>query len=185
MRIGSLIQMKPKPKIEGPATRPKQEVPAEIIEDLMRVIRQQFCPEMSDKDWFKNEYRFIKQKVVTWPAYWITEKKHFTVTSKRYQEIMLGIIKGIKKHGNTGKVLKWHAYLTYCVQSHWEKHWEEYYQESKSLNNLADLSVLGLSKLPIRDSDPEIIRGIAMAHRVLAGPKKRPQKKQAEQTELF
>lgn len=176
--------MKPAPKLDKPAPRPKQEVPAEIIDDLMRVIREQFCPEMPYAVWAKKEAKFIKAKVVTWPAQFITER-HFTISPKRYQEIMLNIFQGVKKHGHTGKVHCWHAYLTYCVQSHWENHWEEYYQESKSLDNLATLSVVGLSKLPIRETERQVIEGIALAHRILVGPKKRPQKKQAEQTELF
>ena len=49
-----------KPPIEP---RPKQETPAEMVEELMQMIRGQFYHELPDSKWFSDR-AFMKKNVV-------------------------------------------------------------------------------------------------------------------------
>lgn len=91
--------MKSKPSTSD---RPKQELPSEIIGDLLGVIRRQFYGDAEPTQWLKDQ-TFIKREVVTWPAAWLN-KRGVTLPPARYKAILLDIFDGIKTHGATGAV---------------------------------------------------------------------------------
>jgi len=87
--------------------RLKQNVPAEVVEDLMRFIRNSFYP--GDDRWFKDQH-FIRRHVVTWPAAWLNGKG-VSLPPERYKQIVMGVIIGIKQHGATEAIKYWPGYL--------------------------------------------------------------------------
>lgn len=159
-----------KPEAPKPAARPKQMMPKDLVNGLLSVIRSQFVPDLTDKEWYKEHNQFIKVRVVMWPARQMN-KKGFTVTPERYQQIILAILKDVKRHGQTGQVRYWPGYLMHCVQQHWEHHWEEYYDEAKAIRNKADLVLLGLSKHQQPEECSQVIEAVGLAHQFLASKK--------------
>jgi hypothetical protein len=171
--------------MKKPPQRPQleQKCPEEIVNGLLGIIRRQFVPNCSDKEWYKDHNRFIRRNVVLWPARFMVGKKGFTLPPDRYEAIMLAILNDVKVHGQTGQVRYWPGYLMHCVQQHWEHHWEEYYQEAKSLRTQAEAALLALEA---RRGDPEsnAVEVMAATHRLLAGKKKVRKSKPATQGEL-
>lgn len=151
--------------------RPKQQLADEIVADLMRTIRNQFCPDLTDKEWFKDHYHFTKKNVVLWPARFICGKG-FTMTGERYKAILMGIFDTIKAHGDTGGVRHWQFYLLKCVQEHFKHQWEDYYAEAKSARSLAEHALLGLRRATAATVAPDPIEAMALAQR-LASPGRR------------
>jgi hypothetical protein len=155
--------------------RPKQQLADEIVADLMRTIRNQFCPDLTDKEWFKDHYHFTKKNVVLWPARFIYGKG-FTLTGERYKAILMGIFDVIKAHGNTGQVRHWQFFLMKCIQEHFKHHWEDYYAEAKSARSLAEHALLGLRRATATTVAPDPIEAMALAQR-LASPGRRVRSK--------
>jgi hypothetical protein len=158
-----------------PVERPKQQLADEIVADLMRTIRNQFYPDLTDKEWFKDHYHFTKKNVVLWPARFIYGKG-FTMTGERYKAILMGIFDTIKAHGNTGRVRHWQFYLMKCIQEHFKHHWEDYYAEAKSARSLAEHALLGLRRATAATVAPDPIEAMALAQR-LAAPGRRVRRK--------
>jgi hypothetical protein len=140
--------------------RPKQQLPGEIIHDLMGVIRGAFYP--GDDRWFADQH-FIRRHVVTWPAAWLVGKG-VTLKPERYKEIVLGVIQGIKRHGQTGVVKYWPGYLKHCLQMHFKVHGDEIYEEAKSLRTALDNALLACKRGEGDGPDP--IEVIAAARRI-------------------
>lgn len=164
--------------------RPKQEVGVELVDDLMRVIRSQFCPDMDAKEWFKDHFHFIRKNVVMWPARFICGKG-FTLPPERFKAILLGILNEVKAHGNTAAVKYWQFYLTTCVQRHFKLHWEEYYGEAKATRALAANALMGLGRLRV-ERGADVVCALALAHRVASpGRRVRGRGKAAKQMELI
>lgn len=110
--------------------REKQSLPQEIVGDLLRVIRGQFCVEMGDKEWFQHRRMFLR--VVTFPASWLN-RRGVWLPAERYKAVLLGIFDGVKRHGTTRAVSYWPGYLLHCVQEHFKHHGDELYEEAKSV----------------------------------------------------
>lgn len=161
--------------------RPKQQMSDEMLADLLTLVRNQFCPDLTAKEWGQ-ESHFIKRRVLMWPAAFI-QGKGFTLPVDRYGQIMREIFKGIKQHGQTGEIRYMPGYLLHCVQEHWKKHWEDYYGESKSMTTIADAAIVGLARTPTR-SGPTV-EPIAAAHRILAAAKRKSKAKPVDQLNLF
>ena len=157
--------------------RPKQDLPGEIIADLMGVIRNQFYG--GDDAWFKDQ-EFIRRRVVTWPARWLNTRG-VTLPAERYKAILLGIFQEIKRHGATGAVKYWPGYLVHCVQEHFKHHGEEIYGEAKALRNLVENAVLAgrRAALEVKGNDP--VAGLALVHQALTTAHKRRQKADGKQ----
>lgn len=152
----------------------------------MRAIRLQFCPDMPEKEWFKDNFHFVKRQVLLWPAGFI-HGKGFTLPPERFKGIIFEILNTIKGFGDTDAVKCWPAYLGKCVQSHFKIHWEEYYNEAKAIRGKVD-AVLFASKRAqesSRGADP--VEAMAMANRALrSAPKRqRPIAKTKDQLSLF
>jgi hypothetical protein len=160
----------PKPARRGP------EFAEEIVQDIMRTIRLQFCPDMPEKEWFKNHYHFLRRNAVMWPASFML-KKGFTIPGQRYREVMFGILAEIKQHGNLAAVQHWQFYLITCVQRHFKVQWEKYWDEAKHIQSRVETALLACkgASQAVRGVDP--VELIAMAHRLShAGTRKKAAK---------
>jgi hypothetical protein len=145
--------------------RPKQELPAQIVADLMGAIRGAFYGDLPAKCWYVDQH-FIRRNVVAWPASWLIGKG-VTLPPQRYKEIVMGVLTTIKQHGNTGEVKYWPRYLMHCLQMHFKIHGDEIYGEGKAMRTRVENVMLaakaGAAKPPV---DP--IEVIAAARRIKA-----------------
>jgi hypothetical protein len=152
--------------------RPKQEVPADLMNRLMALVRGQFCGNMTGKEWGKHSH-FVRRNVILWPARFVTGKG-FTVPGNVYEQILRNIFSEIKANMTNAPIRYWPGYLMKCVQDHWRHHWEEYYEESKAARSSADMALVALGRLPARpDATVETLAGV---HHVLTQNAKRKSK---------
>lgn len=158
--------------------RPKQELPGEIIDDLMGAIRNSFYP--GDDRWFKDQ-QFIRFHVVTWPAAWLNAKG-VTLPPLRYKEIILDVLQGIKQHGKTEVVQYWPGYLKHCLQTHFKIHKQKIYEEAKAIRNQVEHALLACQRSIQATHDP--IEVIALA-RQLNRPKRGVGRKEKTQLNLL
>lgn len=160
-------------------TRPKQQAPREIIDELIDLIRRQFCADLPKEEWWKMK-RFMR-RVVTWPAGWMTGKG-MAVPPKRYREILLGVFNTIKIHGNTDNVRYWPAYLLHSVQEHFKHHGEEYLDEAKAIEAKAHLALMGLRRAPDSEVADRRIEALSSVHNALK-PRRQAKKKPGQDSE--
>lgn len=159
--------------------RPKQQLPGEIVSDLMAAIRGPFYGDATPKQWAQ-DYHFIRDRVVLWPATWL-DKRGVTLKPERYKAIILEVLQEIKHHGNTGQIGYWPAYLAKCVQERFKHQSEAIYEEGKNLRAQLENVITGLGSSRPHEIDP--IRAMAEARRDLLAAKqaKRPSKSQPKQ----
>ncbi|MEY4375705.1 MAG: hypothetical protein RJB26_255, partial [Pseudomonadota bacterium] len=85
--------------------RNAEQTPAELVAELLRVIRQQFYPDSLTEDkraqkrWFQDQH-LIKSWVVLWPAGWLHERGVW-LPPERYRQALLDILTEVKQRGNT------------------------------------------------------------------------------------
>ncbi len=174
----------PPKKFQPPnAERPKQQTPVELIADLMMFAKSFYQDD--PQQWFKDQH-FIKRNVVTWPARWLNNKG-VTLPPDRYKSIMIDIFMDIKRHGQTGTIKYWPAYLMKCVQDHFKVHGEEYYNEGKSIRSKIEASMLLINRAAAAPTaDP--IAALAEVNRALNAAKhkrKKPGTAERQQLALF
>jgi hypothetical protein len=165
---------RPSPSKRLNPERPHQQVPAEIIADLLQAACN-FYGDCPDK-WHADQH-FIKRNVITWPARWLNTRG-ITLTPDRYKEIVLEVFQGIKQHGQTEKVKYWPAYLMHSVQTHFKLHGEQYYNEGKSLRLKLESALLGAQRSIVADP----VSALADVNRALAA--KKPSKKPTAKDQL-
>lgn len=169
--------------------REKQQTPAEIVRELLGVIRRQFYPHTleagQEKQWMQDQ-RFIRERVVLWPARWLN-KRGVTLKPERYQAVLLGVFDGIKAHGATGAVKYWPGYLAHCVQEHFRCHGDEIYEEGKALRNVTERAVLGVQRALEAAPVTDPVARMAEAAAILAGQRRANKRVAgvAEQPTLF
>lgn len=163
--------------MKTPSKHLPQKVSDELVGRLMRLIRGQFCGDMSPKEWGQM-YNFFLRNIVLWPARFITGKQ-FTIPGARYEQIMLEIFNDIKRHGTQEVVTRWPGYLMKCVQSHFRVNWETYYNESKGVRNIAMHALATIGKAEHQD---KTVEALAMAHRVLSSRSKNKKVVEASKT---
>jgi len=161
--------------------RPKQQLPEEMLVELLALVRHQFCPDATAREWGQMS-NFIKVKVLMWPAAFI-RGKNFTLPVEQYSQIMREILMGVKRHGQTATIHYMPGYLMKCVQEHWRIHWVEYYEKSKSVTTIADAAIVGLARTPIRTGPT--VEPIAAAHAVLTARARKPKSKPQTQLSLI
>lgn len=155
-----------------PVERPKQQLPVEIIGDLMDAVRHGFYS--GDEAWFKDQH-FIRRRVVTWPAKWLNGRG-VTLKPERYKEILLDIFTEIKRCGKTEAVEFWPGYLAHCVQEHFKHHGEEIYNEGKALRNRVEFVLLGAQRATEASQGVDPVEGVAQVHQALMAGNRRKQK---------
>lgn len=151
--------------------RPKQEVPLDLVNDLMHVVKSQFYADAPIKQWLQDQH-FIKIRTVLFPASWLNQRG-VTLSPERYRAILIDIFTGIKQHGSTGVVKYWPGYLAHCVQEHFKVHGEEYYEEGKTLRTKLERLQLAFTRAAAAPPPPDPVQGLAEVHRVLVGHQRR------------
>ena len=163
-------------KPSSPA-RPRQELPAELVGDLMSAVRGLYC---GDPAWFK-ERHLIMEFVVSWPAKWLN-RKGVSLPPDRYKQIVLGIIQGVKQHGETGKIYSWPAYLGKCVQEHFQHNGEQIYEEAKDLRSKVEHAVMAFQRAAAAGPRTDAVEALAQVNAALRvarrAKQRRPQGKQ-------
>jgi hypothetical protein len=159
--------------------RPKQSIPQEIKTDLLNAIRGAFYGDATDKQWHQDKH-FILRTFVLWPAGYL-DRRGVTLPPTRYKAVVLGVIQGIKQHGQTGAVKFWPGYLAHCLQTHFRLHGEEYYEEGKALRKNLAAVLSHASSAPTVDP----IRLLAAHRRDLLARKPRPKAKNSAQLPLL
>jgi hypothetical protein len=104
-----------------------------------------------DRAWYL-QMKTVK-KALTLPAAEL-KKLGVPLSSVRYEEIMLGILNTISRHGNLSKVEYPSAYLLHTVQEHWKYHGPEYYEEGKAIRNRVSVFMTAVEKA--RPADPTV-----------------------------
>ena len=160
-----------------------EQTPAELVADLLGVVRAQFYPdslvadERARKRWFQDQH-LIKSWVILWPAKWLDERGVW-LPPERYRAALLGIFNEVKQHGDTGGVKSWPRYLAMCVQSRFKIRAEEFLKEGKEARTIVEHVALGLAK-PAQAAEARrgegLVRALAAAGAVLGGSKKRSKK---------
>lgn len=173
-----------------PPPNPREEqTPAELVAELMGVVRRQFYPDslvedrLAQKRWFQDSH-LIKSWVVLWPAAWLDERGVW-LAPERYRGALLGIFDEIKRHGDTGAVQSWPRYLAACVQSRFKIRAEELLEEGKAARDVVERVALGLAKPAKADAarrGADVIKALADAKAVLGRGAKRTRKPAAEAT---
>lgn len=159
--------------------RPRQETPAEIVGELLGVIRGQFYGDTEARRWFQDQH-FIKRNVVLWPAAWL-DKRGVTLAPERYRALLLEIFQGVKRHGETGAVRYWPGYLMKCVQEHFRHNEDAIYDEAKAVRTQVESAMRAIQRG--RDATPasDPIRVLAQTRAVLQSGRRRPAKTEAAQ----
>lgn len=165
-----------------PRTEPEQ-TPAELVEELLGVIRRQFYPDSltadarAQKRWFQEQH-IIKSWVVLWPAGWLHERGVW-LPPERYRQAILDILTEVKNHGDTGAVKSWPRYLATCVQSRFKIRAEEFLEEGKVARAVVERVALGLVKSDKADSARRgagFVRVLAEAKAVLQQGRRKTKK---------
>lgn len=158
-----------------------QPTPKELVDSLMLTVREVFCPQMDQKEWFKDNYHFIRKWCVLWPASYIVGKG-YTLPADRFKEILIGIVTEAKREAR-GPIDFVAAYLGKCVQSHFQKRWHLYYEEAKAVRVRSEHALLALGALPIQPD--RTVEQLAQVNRALSSVNRKRAIAKPEQKELF
>jgi hypothetical protein len=159
--------------------RPKQQLPAEIAQDILSAVRHQFYPDSTPKQWAQDSV-FIRREFVLYFAAWL-DKRGVTLKPLRFKQVLLERLNEIKAHGATDRIKYFPGYLKHVLQQHLWHHGDDYYQEGKNLRALTESA---LATLPAPTVDP--IRVMAEARRdLLQAKRKKPEVKSNEQLDLW
>jgi hypothetical protein len=146
--------------------RPKQSLSQELLDDLLRFVRQKFYAESGDdaKCFAQDRARLLKWAIL-WPASWLNNRG-LTLPGDRYKQILTTILLEAVRHGNTTKVNYRPAWLKAVIQRHFAIHGEEYLAEAKSARTMAEHILLTTGKLKVTPG-PDPVRELAAAASLL------------------
>lgn len=167
-----------KPRADQP-----EQTPAELVAELLGVVRRQFYPDSlvddprAKKRWFQEQH-LVKSWVILWPASWLDEKGVW-LTPERYKAALLSIFNEVKQHGETGAVKHWPRYLATCVQSRFKLRAEEFLEEGKAARAVVERVALGLTKPEKAEAarrGADVVTALASAKAVLRQGRARAKK---------
>lgn len=172
--------------------QPPRETPAELVADLLGIVRRQFYPDSltnnprAQKRWFQDEHS-IRRWCILWPAAWLDERGVW-LRPDRYRAALLAVFDDVKRHGNTGEVKCWPRYLASCVQSRFKVRADEFLNEGKAAREAIERVVLGLGKSPAADharGGADLVRSLSLAHAALARRPRTSREKSSKQLALL
>ena len=157
-----------------------------LVKNFLHRLRTQFYPD-NEKGFYQQRSMLIS--AITTPARWL-EERGVRLPEKRIEEILVGILRGIMHHGDTGKIGFFCAYFAKSVQDHMKHHGEEYYEEGKRLRGILDTAVEHLTKKQaarLDDAQDRTTSELAALNRLHNATRvgKRKAVKPASQPELF
>lgn len=165
--------------------RPKQSVSQELLDDLLRFVRQKFYADSGeDAKCFAQDRTRLLRWALLWPASWL-DTRGVTLPGERYKQIVTHILMEAIRHGNTTKVKYRPAWLQAVIQRHFAMHGEEYLAEAKSARTMAEHVLLVTGKLKVA-SGPDPVRELAAAASLLvrANKAKKAQFKPSQKEQL-
>jgi hypothetical protein len=143
---------------------------ADLISDLLAAIRHQFYPD-SSKAWFQQRDAILL--CITRPAQWFSDRG-VMFPPGRYGQLIQEILQTIKRHGATGSIRYFPAYLGKAIEAHLVHHGDALYAEAKGCRNLAQLALARVRKAPAPAPQEDIVAPLAQArHLLLAARRKR------------
>lgn len=152
----------------------EEQTPAELVAELLGVVRRQFYPdslvadERARKRWFQEQH-LIKRWVILWPAGWLHERGVW-LAPERYRQAILDILTEVRQHGDTAAVTNWPRYLATCVQSRFKIRAEEFLEEGKAARAVVERVQLGLAKPDLAAEarrGADLVKSLATAKAVL------------------
>lgn len=154
--------------------RPKQSLSQELLDDLLRFVRQKFYADSKeDAICFAQDRTRLLRWALLWPASWLNSRG-VTLPGERYKQIVTTILMDAVRHGNTTKVHYRPAWLKAVIQRHFAHKGEEYLAEAKSARVMAEHILLTTGKLKIAPA-PDPVRELAAAASLLVRANKAKQ----------
>lgn len=159
--------------------RPKQQTSEELRDDLLAFIRGKFYPEPAHWLAFRKDRPRLLKWVVLWPARWLDERG-VTLPPARYKELVVQILMEGIRHGDTGQIAYLPAWLGKVVQSYFGHHEDVIYAEAKALRPRLEATLKSLAAVAALSRQPDPVREMAAANRLLKPTPKRPAKQAVE-----
>lgn len=141
--------------------------PGDILRDLLAVIRNQFYPDDS-KGWFQQRDAIIL--CLTRPAKWFSDRG-ITFPPDRYERLIQDILSTIKRHGATGQIRWFPAYLGKSVEAYLIHNGDDLYREAKGAKNLSSVA---LGRVRQTSAQEDIAAPLAEARRILLAARQKP-----------
>jgi len=111
--------------------------PAELSEEMLRVVRREFYPEKFTKEFFED--RGFLLSAITNPARYLNDRGA-RVPASKYRAILATVISTIKRHGQSRATIgRFAIYFLYCVQQHMSHHGDEYLAAAKDLRPIGSI----------------------------------------------
>lgn len=161
-----------------PTPRPRQELPGDLVADILGVIRGQFYGDLPPKKFFQDR-RLLLSWVVLWPATWLRQRG-WTLKPGRYKAILLEIFQDVKRHGDTGQVEFWPRYLAHCVQTWFRHNEDEVHKEAVSLQMSIERALTAFTRAQPVATEEDQIRALAAARDALKVTTRKPVRKAVE-----
>lgn len=158
-----------------------------LVKSFLHRLRSQFYPDDA-KRYFQQEDMLTT--AITTPARWLDDRG-VRLPERRIEEILVGILRGIMHHGQTGRIGFFAGYFLKSVQEHMTHHGEDYYEEGKKLRLIVDTAVDNLTKKQAsrlgdaQDRTTSELAALNRLHSSLRHRKKKTTAKTASQPELF
>lgn len=149
--------------------RESHKVPAELVTQVLAKIRKAFYGEREEKRfWWERE---ILIRAITFPAAFLSRRAGdgVMVSWERYEQILLGILRTLKEHGDLKGVRNFGRYFLTAVQRHMEHQWETYYVESKRITGKIDAAMKKAGEArPVGDSVVAELSRLHQAQKMVA-----------------
>lgn len=152
-----------------------------LVEDFLRILRQQFYYDAPKKAFFYD--RTMLFEAITHPAVYLKQRGiSREVSEQEYRDILTKIIREIQGHGDTANIRHFGRYFLTSVQKHMLHQGDVYYQEASAIRSIQADYAMGLlsprKKVPAVDHTVEIL-----AHAAKLAAQKRGKKKPAPLTQ--
>lgn len=157
--------------------------PAELIAEMLRLIRGLFFKKATDKQFFQE--RPMLERAITYPARYLNERG-VKLPGSKYRAILVTVINTIRDKGNRSLIKRFSAYFLHSVQEHMRHHGDEYYYAAKDARPIASLVDSVVSKAGRQSSPDRTVEVLAEVHQVLKSKGgRKPRLKPASQPDLF
>lgn len=143
-----------------------QQTPAELVDDVMGMIRAQFYAGAKPGVWQQDQH-YIRREVVLWPASWLREKG-MVLPAGDYKRLLVEKLVDMKAHMQVAKFTYLPAYLRQCVQSHFRVHEDAIYAQAKAVQAPLAAVLRGIKP----GAAPDVIEPLSAAHAVLVSHRK-------------
>ena len=110
--------------------------PAELVDQMLGVIRREFYANRPEKKYWQDRRDLIR--AITWPARHLNDLGARLPGSK-HRAILETVINTVKRHGNRDRIERFSMYFLHCVQEHMRFHGAAYYTAAKAPEPSAEI----------------------------------------------